>query len=170
MLDTLMTMCRLFGTYYADIIPMVVIMVSAIIVAIGILKPIVFNKITNKNLRKVVLSFSNVVACFIAAFIYFLAEGWNLKYYFLASVALSVCCIVTYWLYENTCFRNLIGVIGGLALRKALGVIRIAITEDDVNTVRDEIKNATAQLKSTTKTELKKVSSTIKVDKDLKNL
>ena len=169
MLDTLITMCHLFGTYYADIIPMVVIMVSAIIVLIGLFKPI-FNKITNKNLRKVALSFSSVIACFVAAFIYFLAEGWNFKYYFLASCALSVVCIVTYWFYENTCLRNLIGVVGGLALRKALDVLKIAITEDDVNTVKAEIQNATAQLKSTTKQELKNNANKIKVDKDLKGL
>lgn len=169
MLDTLITMCRLFGTYYADIIPMVVIMVSAIIVLIGLLKPI-YNKITNKNLRKVALSFSSVIACFGAAFIYFLVEGWNFKYYFLASIALSVVCIVTYWFYENTCLRNLIGVVGGLALRKALSVLKVAITEDDVNTVKAEIQNATAQLKSTTKQELKNTANKIKVDKDLKGL
>lgn len=170
MLDTLLTMCRLFGTHYTDIIPMVVIMVSAIIVLIGLFKMWLFNRITNKYIRKVALSFSSVIACFGASFIYFLAEGWNLKYYFLASVALSVVCIVTYWFYENTCLRNLIGVVGGLAIRKALGVIKVTLTEDDVNTVKAEIKNATAQLKTTTKQELKKTASTLKIDKDLKNL
>ena len=170
MLDTLMTMCRLFGTHYADIIPMVVIMVSAIIVLIGILKPIAFNKITNKHIRKVALAFSNVIGCFGAAFIYFLIEGWNLKYYFLASVALSVCCIVTYWFYENTCLRNLIGIVGGITLRKALGVLGTVVTNDDVNTVKAEIQNATAQLKTTTRQELTKTVTKIKTDKDLRNL
>lgn len=170
MLDTLKTMLYFFGAHYTDIILAVVIMVSAIIVAIGILKPILFNKITNKYIRKAVLSFSNIVGCFGASFAYFLIEGWNLKYYLLASVALSVCCIVTYWFYENTCLRNLIGVIGGIALRKALSVLNLAVTTDDVNTVKAEIKNATAQLKTVTKQELKKNVTKINIDKDLRNL
>lgn len=170
MLANIKAMLYYFGAHYNDIIVSVVIMVSAIIVAIGILKPIIFNKITNKYVRKAVLAFSNVVGCFIAALIYFLLEDWNLKYYFLASGALSVCCIVTYWLYENTCLRNLIGVVGNIALRKGLSVLNLAVTNDDVNTVKAEIKNATAQLKTTTKQELKKTATQIKVDKDLKNL
>ena len=170
MLDTLKTMLYLFGAHYTDIILAVVIMVSAIIVAIGLLKPIIFNKISNKYIRKAALAFSNVAACFVAAFIYFVIEDWNLKYYIYASGALSVCCIVTYWLYENTCLRNLIGVVGGIALRKGVSLLNVAVTNDDVNTVKAEIKNATAQLKTTTQQEIKKTAAKIKADKDLKNL
>ena len=76
---------------------------------------------------------------------------------------------MTYWLYENTCLRNLIGLIGTLALRKAFNIVSLAATNDDVNAVKTELKNASTQLKTTTKQELKK-ATTIKVDKDLKGL
>lgn len=170
MLANIKNMLLYFGAHYNDILLAVVIMVSSIIVAIGILKPIVFNKIPNKYIRKAVLAFSNVIGCFVSAFVYFLTEGWNLDYYLLAALALSVVCIVTYWFYENTCLRNLIELIGGIALRKVFNIAQLALTNDDAKTVQAEIKNATAQLKATTKTELKKTATKINTDKDLKGL
>ncbi len=170
MLANIKNMFLYFGTHHNDILLAVVIMTSAIIVTIGLLKPIVFNKIQNKHIRKAVLSFSNVIGCFIAAFVYFLIEGWDLKYYYLAAIALSIWCIVTYWLYENTCLRNLINVIGNIAVRKALSLAKIVLTADEVDQVKTEFKNASVQLKTSTKAELKKAANTIKIDKDLRNL
>ena len=170
MLNNISNMLRYFGAHSTDIIVNVVIMASAVIVAIGLLKPIFFNKIQNKYIRKAALSFSNIIGCFVCALVYFLIEGWGFKYYFIAAFALSIWCIITYWLYENTCLRNLINVVGGLALRKVFTVIKVAITEDDANAVKTEIQNATTQLKPAVKQELKKAASTIKVDKDLINL
>ncbi len=170
MLANIKTMLYFFGANFQDILVNVVIMVSAIIAAIGIIKPILKKKITNKYIRKVVFFFSNIASCFVAALVYFLTEGWNLDYYFLAAVALSIVSIVTYALYENTCLRELIGLVGGIALRKAGGVFKFALTTDDAEKVKAEIKNATVQLKATTKQELKKTANNIKVDKDLRNL
>ena len=171
MLDTLMTMCYLFGTYYADIIPMVVIMVSAIIVVIGFLKPFTFDKIKNKEMRRAALALTNIGANFLATLFYFLGKGWNFKYYVLASIAMTFCTIITYYIYETVPgARNFIGGLGKSAIYKVFNVGLIAVTTDDANTVKDEIKNATVQLKATTKQELKKTASAIKVDKDLKGL
>lgn len=170
MLANFKNMLFYFGAHHNDIILAVVIMVSAIIVAIGLLKPIAFNKIQNKHIRKVALSFSNVIGCFITAFIYFLINGWAFKYYFLAALCLSVCCIVIYWFYENTCLRNLINVVGTIAIRKALSLAKIALTTDEVDQVKAEFKNASLQLKATAKQELKKTASKINIDKDLKGL
>ena len=152
MLDTLLTMCRLFGAYYTDIIPMVIIMVSLIIAVIGFFKPFAFDKIKNKDIRKAVLALTNVGANFVAAFVYFLSKGWNFKYYFLASIALTFCSIITYYVYETVPgARKFIGGLGRTAIGKIFNVALIAATTDDVDTVRAEIKNATAQLKTTTK-------------------
>ena len=170
MLANIGVMLKYFGAHYNDIIVNVVIMVSAIIVAIGILKPFLFNRIKNKHVRKAVLAFSNVAGCFIAALIYFFVRDWNLAHYPLAALALSVVCVMTYWLYENTCLRNLIEVVGGIALRKALSVLGTAVTNDDVKAVKTEYKNAVDQIHSVTKVELKKVVSKSNMDKDLKNL
>ena len=170
MLANIKNMFLYFGVHYNDIIVAVVIMVSAIIAAIGILKPIIFDKIPNKDVRKVALAGSNVVASFLSALVYFLTEGWDFKYFGIAGAALAICCIVTYWLYENTCLRNLITIIGSLALRKVFSIVSLAATTDDVNAVKAEINNAKTQLKTTTKSELKKTVNSIKADKDLRNL
>ena len=163
-------MLAFLAANYNDILVCTVIMVSAIIVAIGLLKPILFNRIKNKHLRKALLAFSNVAACFAAAAVYFFTRGWDFVYYVPAAVALSIGCIVTYWLYENTCLRNLIGLIGGMALRKVLNVACFAATTDDVNAVKTELKKTSEQLKSHTKAELKKAAAKSKEDKDLKGL
>lgn len=163
-------MLKYFAAHYNDIIVNVVIMVSAVIVAIGFLKPFLFNKIKNKHVRKAALAFSNVAGCFIAAMIYFFARGWNFAHYPLAALALSAVCVMTYWLYENTCLRNLIEVVGGIALRKAISVLGTAVTNDDVNAVKTEYKNAVNQVQAQTKVELKKVVNKAQTDKDLRNL
>ena len=170
MLANIKNMLLYFGAHYNEIIVAVTIMVSSIIVVIGILKPILFNKIANKYLRKAALAFSNVLGCIVSALIYFLIEGWNLDYYYLAAGALTVCSIVTYWFYENTCLRNLIELVGGMALRKALSFATFAVTNDDVDAVKAELKNTATQLKTATRQELKKTATKTKVDKDLKNL
>lgn len=170
MLANIETVLSLFGAHYQDIIVCGVIMVSAIIVAIGLLKPILFNKIANKYIRKAALALSNVVACFATALVYFLINGYGLKYYIVAATALTVTCIVTYWLYENTCLRNLIGIIGSHALRKVLKLSLFAVTTNDIELVKDELKKTGAELKTTTQLELKKVSTSKKEDKDLKTL
>ena len=170
MLANINHMLVYFGLFYQDIIVSVIIMVSAIIVAIGLLKPLLFNKIPNKHVRKAVLALTNVVACFGTVCVYFLINGFTFEHYLTASVALSVFCIITYWLYENTCLRNLIGLLGGIVLRKVLKASVFAVTTDDINAVKTELKKTGSELKSLTKTELKKASSKIKEDKDLKGL
>lgn len=170
MLANIQMMLLFFGANYNDILVCVVLMTSTIIAAIGLLKPIAFDKIPNKQIRKAALAASNVAACFIAALIYFLVNDWNLDYYVTAALALSIWSIVTYWLYENTCLRNLIKLIGTLAINRIIKIVCLAATNDDVNAVKAELKKTGEELKSHTKTELKKAATTYKTDKDLKNL
>ena len=77
---------------------------------------------------------------------------------------------MTYWLYENTCLRNLIGLVGSLALGKVLKTSIFAITTDDIDAVKKELKNTSTELMTVTKRELKKASAKIKEDKDLEKL
>ena len=170
MLANIEKMLYLFGANYQDIIVCGLIMVSAIIVAIGLLKPLLFNKIPNKHIRKVALALSNVAACFLTVLVYFLICGISLENYLTAAIALSLACIVTYWFYENTCLRNLIGVVGGIVLKKVLKVSLFALSTEDVEAVKTELKKTGAELKAFTKQELKKTSTTVKEDKDLKKL
>lgn len=170
MLANIEQVLTLFGENYQDIIVCGLIMVSAIIVAIGLLKPLLFNRIPNKHIRKAALALSNVAACFLTVLVYFFVRGFTFEYYIIASTALSVTCIVTYWFYENTCLRNLIGLIGSIVLRKVLKVSLFALTAEDVDAVKAELKKTGEELKAHTKQELKKTVNQVKEDKDLKTL
>ena len=155
---------------FNEIFVYVVSMMSAIIVAIGLLKPVLFDKIKNKHIRKVALSFSNVGACFICALVLFFVKDWDFKYYLVSAIALTISCIVTYWLYENTCLRNLIGTIGSIALKKIAGIAFIAVNTDDINEIKTEAKKASDELKAQTYKAIKKAKDEISEDKDLKGL
>lgn len=170
MLANIQTMLQDFGANFQDIIVCGLIMVSAIIVAIGLLKPLLFNKIKNKHIRKAALAFANVAACFITVLVYFFTMHISLDYYWTAATSLAVSCIIIYWLYENTCLRNLIEVLGGIVLKKVLKVSLFALTTEDVEAVKAELQKTGAELKSHTKTELKKAATKVREDKDLKTL
>lgn len=167
MLANIQKLIPVLSENFNNIIVNGLIMVSAIIVAIGLLKPILFNKIENKQIRKVALAFSNVALCFVSVLVIFLINGSDFEYYIASAIALSVSCIVTYWLYENTCLRNLIGTIGNIALRKIANIAFIAVTKDDINELKTEAKKVADELKTQTKNTLKNAT---KEDKDLKGL
>ena len=170
MLETIANVLQIFWEHYQDIIVCGLIMVSAIIVAIGFLKPFVFNKIKNKNLRKATLAFTNVGACFATVFVYFLVKGFPLENYWVTATALAITSILVYWFYENTCLRNLIELIGNLVLRRVLKASLFALTTEDINAVKEELKNTSEELKAFTKTEFKKATNVINEDKDLEGL
>ena len=170
MLANIETVLALFGAHYQDIIVCGLIMVSAIIVAIGLLKPLLFNKIKNKHIRKAALALSNVAACYLTVLVYFIVSGFDLEFYVAAATALAVTSIVVYWFYENTCLRDLIGLIGGIVLRKVLKVSLFALTTEDVEAVRAELKKTGEELRTATRQELKKTATEAKEDRDLKTL
>lgn len=145
------------------------IMVSAIIVFIGILKPLIFNRIPWKPLRKFVLSLSSIVFSFGATALYYVIESINIwDYYIHSSVAVSLLCIFTYWLYENfTCLRDLIDKIGKMAIKKIFKVASVLYEDKDI---KYEIEKAKNELKAETQNEIKKASKSLKKDKDLENL
>lgn len=171
MLDIMKTGLIFLENNLHNIFVYTVIMVSAIIVAIGLLKPVLFNKIKSKQLRKATLAFSNVALCFLSIFFVYIANHWwDFKYYVAVSTALSIACIVTYWFYENTCLRNLIATIGKIALRKLGNVAIVAINSTDIEEIKTEAKKATAEIKAKTESKLKKTTTQAKKDKDLEGL
>lgn len=170
MLANIQKVLPIFGANYQDILVCGMIMVSAIIVAIGLLKSVLINKIKNVKLRGSILAFTNVAACYLTVLVYFLVKGFSLEFYAVAATSLAFLSIVTYWLYEYTRLRDLIGLIGSIALRKVMKVSLFALTEEDVNAVKAELKKTGDELKAHTKRELKKVAAKAKEDKDLKTL
>ena len=70
-MEHLKTIAQMVCAQWQDLAVIGAIMVSAIIVFIGILKPLVFNRIPWQPLRKFVLSFANVFFSFVATALYF---------------------------------------------------------------------------------------------------
>jgi hypothetical protein len=91
-------------------------------------------------------------------------------FYWQTSIAISVFSIVAYWLYENTCLRDLIGKVGKLTLGKVGNIIVLAIQGADKDTLKTEIKNSGDALKVNTKEQITLATKKVKTDNELKNL
>jgi hypothetical protein len=66
--------------------------------------------------------------------------------------------------------RKIIGGFGTAAICKVFNVALLAATTDDENAVKTEFQNASVELKDTTRQELKKNVTKVKIDKDLAKL
>lgn len=140
----------------------VLVMVSAVIVFMGILKSLLLNKIPNKEVRGVVLSFASLALMFGATAILFLCYTIDWQYYVAFSAVNCGAMIITYWLYENTKLRLAIHTIGSVVLEKISNAIvskvnSVAKNTEAIGSVFDEILKNSA----------KKVDD---IGKDLKNL
>lgn len=143
------------------------IMCSAIIVFLGIMKPLVYNKIKIALLRKSALAFSSVFLCFAVMAVVFLVRNLDFHWYLCSAVSQSVFTIVVYWLYENTCLRNLIKKIGTFTLSKIASIF-VGKVQDEKIDLTKELERASVDLVEKAKYELK--SETKKLDDELKNL
>lgn len=118
-------MVNLFCVNYKIILTAGIIMASMIIVLIGALKPLLFNKIKNKCFRGFLLSLSNVVASFVAVAVLFKMNNINYDYYWFTGSCFCVFCVFIYWCYENlTQARAIIHKIGSAVWRKLAPIIR----------------------------------------------
>lgn len=145
------------------------IMVCSIVVLMGILKKAILGKIPNKLLRKAVLAFSSIILAFPVTAIYFFAESIDFKYYGWACLLVAVATVIVYWLYENTCLRNLISLIGEKTVVKFASVIIASFTKkSDKEETQKMLSDATEELKNTVN---KEISASINNTKDdLSNL
>jgi cytochrome c biogenesis factor len=135
------------------------VMVSALIVFLGSLKPIVFDKIKNKNLRGTVLFFSSIFLSFVATALAFWIKDWDFNYYIYASVLFSAWTIVIYGLYEYTRLRLVIEKVGKIAWSKIFGEKEKDLA-NELNAVIEEMTKQTQKQLKTKKS---------KHDKDLDN-
>ena len=147
------------------------VMVSSIITIMGIIKPL-YNRIPCKQLRKSALAFTSIFLSFVATACYFVIRpDTNWELYWIASLITSLGCIVTYWVYENTCLRDAIHKIGNLAIDKGANILKMLLNGKDAKAINSEIKKATEELKATAKAELKlHPKKSNKKDKELENL
>ena len=146
------------------------IMVSAVIVFIGMLKPFIFNRIKWKPLRKATLATANILFSFVAVAVYFWAFGKNWDFYWGASAMTSVGSVLTYFLYESYGLRDAIHKIGNLVIDKAAKIAKLWLNNSTHNVIEEEIKNAATEIKSVATKELKSARKKSKNDKELENL
>ena len=171
MLETLKEVLALFSGNAKDNIITGVIMVSAIIVFIGLLKPLLFDRIKVKAFRKTAIALSEIAICLSATAIAFWVNHFNFHYYLYASAGLFVATVITYWFYENTCLRNLIHKVGSIALGKIYGVA-VGLLKPRTNAeIKTEIKNVQADIKNAVRNELAPIAKKAQIhDKELNNL
>lgn len=102
-----------------EIFTAVIIMVSAVIVLMEILKERVFNRIKNKNLRRFALSFSSIAIMYATVAGYFIVNTIDFKYFAICGSLVCVAMIVIYWFYKEFLqVRDGIFAIGSFVIRK----------------------------------------------------
>lgn len=106
------------------------IVISAVIVIMGMIKKL-FDKVPNKYLRKFLLALTSVVLVLPVSAIYFVCAGIDYQYFWGDYALLAGATIITYWLYENTCLRELIQKIGSLTLGKFFKYVTIRIQNNE---------------------------------------
>ena len=94
----------------------------------------------------------------------------NFEMYLQTAILVSAFSIIWYWLYENTCLRDLIEKIGKLALSKASLIFTKLFNGNDIKEIGEEIKLVSEELKKTTKKEIKAKTASVKTDNELKDL
>lgn len=118
-------MVNLFCINYKTLVTAGIIMASMIIVLIGALKPLLFNKIKNQYLRGALLSFANVALSFAFVAVAFWVKEIAFEYYWFTAICFCVFCVFVYWAYENlTQARAGIHKLGSFLWKKFLPIIR----------------------------------------------
>lgn len=118
-------MVNLFCINYKTLMTAGIIMASMIIVLIGALKPLLFNKIKNGCLRGALLSVANVFCSFAFVAVAFWIKGISFEYYWFTAFCFCVFCVFLYWAYENlTQARAGIHKLGSFLWKKVLPIIR----------------------------------------------
>jgi FtsH-binding integral membrane protein len=166
MFEQFFNIIALFMSNFTENVLTGVIMVSAIIVFIGLLKPLLFDRIKFKPLRKAAIAFSSAACCFIATAFTFWLKSIDFSYYLYATAAVFAFMVIVYWFYENTCFRNLIKKIGTIVLTKLYNSLLAIMNKKDAQ----EIKQEVIAVKNEIRKELKLDKSKVKTDKELSNL
>lgn len=145
---------KMFDIFFNDPVYFVLVafaMVSALIVFLGALKPYLFDKIPNKNIRGSALFFSSILLSFVATAFAFWIKDWNFDYYLYASSAFSVWTIFVYSLYEYTNLRTFIHWLGKLVWAKFLPIFRKTEKEEIKKELEKAIEEVTKEAKKVAK-------------------
>ena len=146
------------------------IMVSIIIALIGAFKPIIFNRIKNDEMRRFALSMSNTAGAFASNALCFAFKQLDWSKYVVASIVLSVCCILIYHLYETVPYlrksiekvtEKLFGRFYEIGVLVAKGATKAEI--------QAKVEQMTEELNQSVKNQFKPTKKS-KKDKELENL
>lgn len=148
------------------------IVVSSLIVFLGALKSIVFDRVKNKYVRKSLLAFTSLALILPFTAIYFLIDRINFDYYWVACIILAPTVIVVYWLYENTNLRELIKKIGEKTWSSWFASFAASIVEENNKKAQEKVLSTSKETKKYIAKELKNASVLAKkhIDEDLKDL
>lgn len=119
----------------------VFIMVCALIVFLGFIKPFTFDKIKNKDVRKTLLYFSSILLAFAYTAIAFWVKGWNFVYYWYAGGAFASVTIIVYSAYEGTNLKHLVDKVGNKTWKRLLGLPIPQSTEELKNELNEFIED-----------------------------
>ena len=145
-----------------EIFTAVIVMVSAVIVLMGILKTVLFNRIKSKGIRCVALSFSSLAIMYAAVAVYFLINTIDFKYYAICGSLVCVAMIVIYWFYENTYLRAGIHKIGSFVISTLFAKITakvkgVADSTEKIGGAIDDMLKSTMSKSENKKDDLKKL-------------
>lgn len=155
-------MLDFFNGNQNEIIKTVIIMVSAVIVFMGILKGILFNRIKNKDIRCVALFVSSVAIMFAVVAGYFYIQGLDFNYFPQHGAVVSGIMIVMYAMYENTKLRKGIHAIGSFVIKTIFNKFASKV---------NEVASSTEMIGNSLDAMLKKnETKTSGTGKELKNL
>lgn len=159
MTEWLTEMVQFFSERGTDLLIGGAVLVGVIIFLVGILKTAIFNRITNKALRKTILALTSVALVAPGTLVLMLYEGIDLERFWVMFAVHAVCTIVVYWLYENTHVRDLVNLIGQSTVKKIFVAVASGKSSGQVY----------AEVKNETKTIIKNTVSKYNED-DLKGL
>lgn len=140
-----------------------VIAVGVVIFLMGVLKKLFLDKIPNKLVRKIVVSFLSLIIVLPATVIVIIYNRLDMTYFWVFYAINAAATILLYWFYENTGLRNLLSLIGKNTVYKLLGCLfnKEKNISDDLEKTMEEINKDTVSML--------KEESKYKED-DLKNL
>lgn len=145
--------------------------VCSLIVFLGTIKPLIFDKIACKPLRKSLLALTSLALVLPFTAVAFIVDRINFDYYWVACALLAPCVIITYWLYEVSNLRELIVKLGEKTWNKWVVYFASAIVEKDNEKIQLSFLNSLNQEKKVEEKAIKHATSVKKnKDEELNNL
>lgn len=170
-MENVKTVFSIFMTDPMLFVILAFIMVSALIVFLGLWKPLLKKFIANARVRRAVLGLASIGLSFASVAVTFWVHEWNFDYYLWVSIGFSVWTVFVYWLYEATSLRDGIHWLGSFILKKFTGLE--VKNFSDLKTFLKELTPEVTEKATPIVTEATTLATTAikqKVDNELKNL